>query len=235
MFRMTTVPRDDRPAAALWDMDGTIINSEPLWMRAELAMLERYGLSFPEGGETKLIGSGLTAAAEYFRELGVPLPAEVIIEEWADGVIAGLKAEEPAWMPGARETLAEFRELGIPNVLVTMSVRRIADVVIEMLPEGTFADSITGDDVAHEKPHPDPYLRGAQAAEVGIRDCVAFEDSFTGTSSAAAAGAVVIGVPNLIGLDGSQAHVVLPTLAGVGVEDIATIWRENRATTEENN
>lgn len=228
MIQMNTAPLSHRPAAALWDMDGTILNSEPLWIGTEVRMLERYGLQFPPGDEHKLIGSGLTAAAEYFRELGVPLSVDEIIGEWSVGVIAGLREQGPEWLPGARELLAEYRAAGIPNVLVTMSVRSIADAVIELLPEGTFAATITGDEVAHEKPHPDPYLRGAAAVGVAAADCIAFEDSRPGSASAAAAGAVVIGVPNLIGLEGSAAHVVLPSLAGHDAEAIAEIWREHR-------
>ena len=216
-------------------MDGTIIDSEPLWIGTELAMLERFGLSFPAGTETQLVGSGLTAAASYFQELGVPLEVDEIVDTWAKDVIAGLRSSAPAWRPGAIELLAGFREQGIPNALVTMSVRGIADAVIELLPEGTFEATVTGDEVQHEKPHPDPYLRGAAALGVAATDCVAFEDSAPGSASAAAAGAVVIGVPNIVSLEGSRAHTVLPTLAGVDVAAASQIWLQHRAQIEENN
>lgn len=228
MIRMTTAPSSTRPAAALWDMDGTIIDSEPLWLAAETGMLNRYGIEFPPGLETKLIGSGLTTAAQYFQELGVPLTVDEIVDEWATSVVEGLARSTPRWMPGALELLASFREAGIPNALVTMSVRPIADAVIALLPEGTFDAIITGDAVDHEKPHPDPYLRGA--AELGVlpEHCIAFEDSATGAKSAVASGAFVIGVPNIVPLNDSAAHRVLPTLAGVDIDVAARLWLQHR-------
>lgn len=221
------------PAAALWDLDGTIIDSEPIWLRAEQAMLERYGLTYPPDSEYMLVGLGLTAAARVFQDLGVPLTTAEIIDEWADGVVAGLAEGGHAWMPGARELLAAFRERGIPNALVTMSVRRIADAVVALLPEGTFATVIAGDEVEHEKPHPDPYLRAAAALGVDAADCVAFEDSHPGTAAAASAGAFVLGVPNLVRLEGSSAHRLLPSLGGVDVDAITELWRRGRPSGED--
>lgn len=235
MIQMTTAPLSNRPAAALWDMDGTIIDSDPLWMVAEEAMLGRYGIEYPPDLSEKLVGSGLTAAARLFQELGVPLSVDAIIDEWATGVVHGLAHTTPEWMPGALELLAEFREAGIPNALVTMSVRSIADAVIALLPEGTFDAIVTGDSADHEKPHPDPYLRGAAELGVDPEHCVAFEDSTPGARSAADAGAVVIGVQNVISLQGSAAHTILPTLAGVDVDVAASIWLQHRDVTEEKN
>lgn len=228
---MTTANTPALPAAALWDMDGTIIDSEPLWIRAELAMLTRYGLDFPDGLEAELVGSGLTAAAERFRELGVPLSVDEIIAEWSEALVVGLATERPRWMPGALELLAEYRELGVPNVLVTMSVRRIADAVVALLPEGTFAGIIAGDEVEHEKPHPDPYLRGAAAAGVAASDCVAFEDSRPGAAAAMAAGAFVIATPGIIPLAPDAAHVVRASLEGVDAERVGELRELHRAAT----
>lgn len=216
------------PAAALWDMDGTIIDSEPLWIRAEIAMLARFGLRFPEGLETQLVGLGLTAAATHFQEMGVPLSVDEIIGEWTEALIVGLASEQPRWMPGARELLAEFRELGVPNVLVTMSVRRIADAVVALLPEGTFDAIIAGDEVEHEKPHPDPYLRGAAAVGVAAHDCIAFEDSRPGATAATAAGCVVIATPGLVPLDDAAAHEVRASLTGLTVAAVAQLWAQHR-------
>lgn len=224
---MTTQTTTALPAAALWDMDGTIIDSEPLWIEAELAMLRRYGLSFPEGMETELVGLGLRAAAAHFQDFGVPLSADEIIDEWSEALIAGLARTRPSWVAGAPELLAGFRELGIPNVLVTMSVRRIADAVVALLPEGTFAAIVAGDEVEHEKPHPDPYLRGAAAVGVSPTDCVAFEDSRPGAAAAVAAGAVTIAVPGIVPLPADAAHVVRESLVGLDAAGACALWAEH--------
>lgn len=229
MKQMTTVTDPALPAAALWDMDGTIIDSEPLWIRAEFAMLDRYGLAFPDGLETQLVGIGLTAAATLFQDLGVPLTVDEIITEWSDALIVGLANERPRWMPGSLELLAEFRGLAVPNVLVTMSVRRIADAVVALLPEGTFAAIIAGDEVEHEKPHPDPYLRGAAAVGVSASDCIAFEDSRPGAAAALASGAVVIATPGLVPLAPDAAHEVLGSLAGVDAALAIALWAKHGA------
>lgn len=233
MIRMITASTLARPAAALWDMDGTIIDSEPLWLDAEVRMLERYGISVPDDIHDRLVGQGLTTAARVFQSLGVPLESDEIIAEWAHGVVTGLAGSAPAWIPGALELLTSLRERGIPNALVTMSVRPIADAVVALLPDGTFDALVTGDDVEFEKPHPDPYLRGALALGVDPHDCIAFEDSPPGTAAAAASGAFVIGVPNLVSLAGSDAHLILPTLSGMDADGASALWRQHRSPNKE--
>ena len=233
MVQMTTVSPKPYPAAALWDMDGTIIDSEPLWLGAEVVMLERYGIPVPANIHERLIGQGLTTAARVFQEFGVPLSVEEIIDEWAEGVVAGLVESAPVWIPGALELLASFRELGVPNVLVTMSVRRIADAVLALLPAETFVASITGDDVEFEKPHPDPYVRGAALVNAHPAECIAFEDSIPGTASAVAAGAFVIGIPNIVSLGGSDAHRVLPTLVGMDATGMGVLWEQHQSLIKE--
>ncbi len=136
----------------------------------------------------RMIGSGLWDAANHFRDLGVPLSADEIVAEWVVGVSRGLTESEPEWRPGSRELLESLRESGVPCALVTMSVRSLAEAVSAMLPEGSFQAIIAGDEVAFEKPHPDPYLRGAAALGVPIENCVALEDSPTGLKSAHASG-----------------------------------------------
>lgn len=221
MGMVNTLPTERTPAAVLWDMDGTLIDSEPLWLEAEVAMLARYGIEMTTELRDRIVGSGLRTSAQLFRDLGVRLTVDEIIDEWATSVIAGLLATRPDWRPGAVELLQSLRDAGVPCVLVTMSVRGIADTVVRLLPEGMFAGVIAGDEVAHEKPHPDPYLRGAALAGAPIEACLAIEDSVTGLNSAFASGAVTIGVPNLLDLSDAPKHELWPTLAGVDAAQIA--------------
>ncbi|MBO1806268.1 HAD-IA family hydrolase [Leucobacter ruminantium] len=218
---VNTLPTERTPAAVLWDMDGTLIDSEPLWLEAEVAMLARYGIEMTTELRDRIVGSGLRTSAQLFRDLGVRLTVDEIIDEWATSVIAGLLATRPDWRPGAVELLQSLRDAGVPCVLVTMSVRGIADTVVRLLPEGMFSGVIAGDEVAHEKPHPDPYLRGAALAGVPIEACLAIEDSVTGLNSAFASGAVTVGVPNLLDLSDAPKHELWPTLAGVDAAQIA--------------
>jgi len=211
----------DTLAAVLWDMDGTLIDSEPLWIEVELAMLRRYGLEMSAETHERMIGSGLWEAAEHFRELGVPLSADEIVAEWVESVERGIAETEPQWRPGARELLASLQQAGVPCALVTMSTRSLADAVVAMLPAGTFRAIIAGDEVEHEKPHPDPYLRGAAALGVPIESCLAFEDSPTGLTSAYASGAIAVGVPNMVLLDAAPSHALFSTLVGLDARDVS--------------
>lgn len=209
-------------SAVLWDMDGTLIDTEPLWLEAEAATLNRYGIEMTDEVRNTLIGSGPTALAKLFQDLGVPLSAEEIVEEQVQSVIDGLHRNGAEWRPGALELLRSLGEAGVPCALVTMSVRRLAETVVALLPEGAFTLVVPGDEVAHEKPHPDPYLRAAEQLGVPIEQCLALEDSFTGLRSASSSGAVTVGIPNLVDLSGAPAHQIWETLAGV---DAAALLR----------
>lgn len=225
---MSALTTPDAPAAVLWDMDGTVIDSEPLWLEAELSMLARYDIELTAEVRDRLVGSGLRAAAGEFQRLGVPLGVDEIIAEWQAGVIAGLRAEGPRWRPGAVELLESLAAAGIPSGLVTMAVRPIADAVVALLPDGLFRDIVAGDEVAFEKPDPDPYLRGAALLGVPIERCLAIEDSVTGLAAAHSSGAVAIGVPNLLDLSDATAHEIWPTLAGVDADRLSERFRALR-------
>ncbi|WP_031290150.1 HAD family hydrolase [Leucobacter sp. UCD-THU] len=225
---MSALSQHEAPAAVLWDMDGTVIDSEPLWLEAELSMLSRYGIELTAEVRDRMIGSGLRNAAVIFQQMGVPLGVDEIIAEWETAVIAGLREAGPQWRPGAVELLESLATAGIPSALVTMAVRSIADTVVGLLPEGLFRGIVAGDEVEHEKPDPDPYLRGAALLGVPIERCLAIEDSFTGLAAAHSSGAVAIGVPNLLDLTGASAHEVWPTLAGVDADRLSERFRSLR-------
>ena len=135
---------------------------------------------------------------------------------------------EVPWRPGALELLAELKAARIRTALVTMSIRRMAERVAGSAPAGTFDVIVAGDEVTHSKPHPEPYLRGAQLLEVAADDCVAIEDSRPGLESAAAAGAVCIGVPLHVPLPDDGPYTLWHTLAGKGLADLAEVFRSAR-------
>ncbi len=186
------------PAAVLWDMDGTLVDTEPYWFEAERDLVESYGHEWTDDHAHALVGFDLLDSAEYIREHGrVPLAPEEIVERMLDGVVERIR-EKLIWRPGARGLLAELNAAGVPCVLVTMSWRQLVDPIIEALPEGTFQAVIVGDEVpfGRGKPNPDPFEMGAAAVGASPHDCVAIEDSPTGVRSALAAGCHVVGVPN---------------------------------------
>ncbi|WP_348981078.1 HAD family hydrolase [Microcella alkalica] len=208
------------PAAVLWDMDGTIVDTEPYWMRAETELIESFGGSWSADDGLQLVGSGLLDAAAIIREAGVDLPLPEIVDRLTDRVMA-LIAQEVPWRPGARELLGELRAAGVRTALVTMSLRRMALTVADALGSDAFDLVVAGDDVTRPKPHPEPYLTAAERLGVSIRDCIAIEDSEFGLVSAVASGAATIGVPCHVTLHAAPTHELWPSLAGRTLDDLA--------------
>jgi HAD superfamily hydrolase (TIGR01509 family) len=184
--------RIDSFAAVLWDMDGTLVDTEPYWAVAEFELAERYGGSWTAEQSLEVVGFDLTDAAIHIREgMGIDLSPEAIVEEMLDSVIAQVETCVP-WRPGARELLASLTAAGVPCALVTMSWTRFVKPILEELPDGVFAAVVTGDTVDNGKPHPEPYLTAARRLDVLTEECLAIEDSDTGATSAAAAGCTVL-------------------------------------------
>ena len=208
------------PAAVLWDMDGTIVDTEPYWMRAETELIESFGGSWSADDGLQLVGSGLLDAAAIIREAGVDLPLPEIVDRLTDRVMA-LIAQEVPWRPGARELLGELRAAGVRTALVTMSLRRMALTVADALGNDAFDLVVAGDDVTRPKPHPEPYLTAAERLGVSIRDCIAIEDSEFGLVSAVSSGAATIGVPCHVTLHEAPTHELWPSLAGRTLDDLA--------------
>jgi HAD superfamily hydrolase (TIGR01509 family) len=146
-----------------------------------------------------------------------------IIEELLARVIVQVREHVP-WRPGARELLASLREAGVPSALVTMSWRSLADAVVAALPEGTFEVLITGDEVEHGKPHPEPYLAAARALGVEVADCVAIEDSPTGVRSAVTAGVPTLAVPHVVPVPLTVGAVQVPSLQGIEPRDLRALF-----------
>ena len=192
------------PAAVLWDMDGTLVDTEPYWIAAEHELVAAHGGTWTHEQAMQLVGNPLLTSARILQEAGVDLPAEEIVEWLLDRVVAATRELTP-WQPGARELLTAVAEAGVPCALVTMSYARFAEVVVEQT-GGALSVVVTGDQVTHGKPHPEAYLTAAELLGVRAQDCVAVEDSPTGIASAMASGARVLGV---------ESHVPVPETPGL--------------------
>ncbi len=212
------------PAAVLWDMDGTLVDTEPYWITAEHGIVEEAGGVWNEEYAHQLVGNDLMVSAEFIKDNSpVELEPVQIIEELLARVIVQVREHVP-WRPGARELLASLREAGVPSALVTMSWRSLADAVVAALPEGTFEVLITGDEVEHGKPHPEPYLAAARALGVEVTDCVAIEDSPTGVRSAVTAGVPTLAVPHVVPVPITVGAVQVPSLQGIEPRDLRALF-----------
>jgi len=217
------------PSAVLFDMDGTLVDSEHYWLSSEQELAASAGKIWTEQDGINMIGMSLYDSSRLIKQkLELDIPAEEIIDQLTDSVISKLDNALP-WRPGAQQLLRAIREAGIPTALVTMSMRRNADAVVARMGFEAFDLVIAGDQVKHGKPHPEPYLKAAEKLGVDIADCIAFEDSISGLHSAEASGAIAIGVPNLVQIPNRAGRILWPTLQGVTVSDLENIYREKRA------
>lgn len=182
------------PDAILWDMDGTLIDTEPYWIAAEVELCEAHGTSWTHEDGLSLVGNPLVTSAEALRNRGVDLPIPAIVDALLAEVISLVKGYVP-WQEDAHGLLLRARSRGVPCALVTMSYTSLADAFIETA--GAFEAVVTGDTVANGKPHPESYLTAAARLGVPIERCLAIEDSPSGIRSAHASGARAVAIRRL--------------------------------------
>jgi HAD superfamily hydrolase (TIGR01509 family) len=209
-------------------MDGTLVDTEPYWLEAEAELVHSWGGVWTHDDGLTLVGSGLPNSARVLRGRGVDLTSQQIIDHLTDRVMGRIRTSVP-WRPGARELLASVKAEGLRTALVTMSIARMAKHIVSLAPAGSFDVVVAGDDVAHSKPHPEPYLHAARLLGVEATDCVAIEDSTTGLASAVASGAVSIGVPLHSVLRQGLGYTIWPTLAGRTATDVVALYASARA------
>ncbi|HWK20030.1 MAG TPA: HAD family phosphatase [Microbacteriaceae bacterium] len=220
---------EETTIGVLWDMDGTLVDTEPLWMAAETELVASFGGVWTHENAMACVGKGLDDASAIIQAAGVRLGIGEITRWLTDHVKAHLNPETMPWRAGARELLLALREAGVPTALVTMSLSDMAHHVADQLGFVGFDAIVAGDEVEHAKPHPDPYLRGAAAIGVPIADCAAFEDSNIGLSSAITSGACAIAVPWIVPIEPRPGFITWATLEGRTVEDVRAAVAAHRA------
>lgn len=218
------------PAAVLWDFDGTLVDTEPIWIRHEHALTEELGGRWTQALAKANIGNSLIATGGCIRRTAGrdDLTDEQVTELLVERVIADLRVMEIEWRPGVRELLSELAAAGVPCALVSASFRDMLMTVLDRMGANPFHVVVAGDEVTRGKPHPEPYL--AACAQLGVRpeDCLVIEDSATGAESGNAAGCVVAVVPNVVTPPPAERRVLLDTLAGVGLSDLRDLMAGER-------
>lgn len=213
--------------AVLWDMDGLLVDTEPLWTVAEQELAARLGGVFTAELKAAIVGTRLEVAVPTFlAHLGVPSTPAAVDDaaSWLLARMVELFAGPIALQPGAAQLLAQLRAEGVPVALVSSSYRVLVDAVLAH-GAGPFDVTLAGDEVVHGKPHPEPYLTAASRLGVDPLGCVVLEDSPTGVASGQAAGCGVLAVPSVAGagvLPGPR-RVVVPSLTDVDVSTLAEL------------
>jgi HAD superfamily hydrolase (TIGR01509 family) len=209
--------------AVLFDMDGTLVDTEPYWIAAEYELVESFGGQWNHTHAHALVGNALLDSAAYIREHGsVDLEPELIVDRLLDTVVTAAQHAMP-WRPGAVALLSELRDRGVPCAMVTMSYERLARTVTDQLHADAFATVVTGDQVLDGKPHPEAYLTAAARLGVDPRYCVAIEDSPTGIASAEAAGCVVVAVPHSVPIPAAPTRTIVSSLVELSVDHLDSL------------
>lgn len=217
--------------ACLFDMDGTLIDTEPYWIEAEGLLVAEHGGHWSAKQGLALVGSGLDGTADALKRAGVNMESRAIID-WLSEFVRDKMTQQMPWRPGAVELIRALHDADIPCALVTMSFRPTAyalrDAMAEELGHDAFQAVVTGEDVTFPKPHPEAYLQAADTIGVAIERCVAFEDSGHGAASAFSSGAITIGLPLHVDIPDHSVHTFWDSLENKTLSNINNVVASGR-------
>jgi len=203
--------------AVLFDMDGLLVDTEPLWFEIESEVMARLGGDWSQADQAKLVGGSLQTTLDYLLGKATrPVSRERLARWMLDGMVSRLNRSSVMLRPGAFDLLAEVRAAGAPYALVTSSERVIMDAVLR----GTgleFPVTVCAEDVTRIKPDPEPYLLATKLLGVDPASSVVLEDSPNGVVAAEAAGCRVIAVPNVAPVPSAPGRVIVDSLTEVSL------------------
>ncbi|WCN84641.1 HAD family hydrolase [Micromonospora sp. LH3U1] len=216
----------------LFDMDGTLVDSEKLWDVALQELAREYGGELSADARRSIIGTNMAESMRMVHDdLGQPERDPEISAAWINARILELFHTGLSWRPGAFALLRAVRSAGIPTALVTSSGRALVEIALDTLGRDNFDAVVCGDEVVATKPHPEPYLTAARLLSVPIERCVAIEDSSTGVASAFASGAAVLAVPAEVALPSTVGVHQRESLTGVDLEFLAGLLTDRAGAT----
>jgi HAD superfamily hydrolase (TIGR01509 family) len=207
-------------AAVLFDMDGLLVDTEPLWFETEAEVMARLGAPWTKLDQEQLLGGSMDNTVGYLLARATrPAPPADVARWMTEGMLRRAAEGRVMVRPGARELLAEVAAAGVPHALVTGSQRPFTEAVLAST-GFRFPVTVTGDDVTRTKPDPEPYLLAAKLLDADPEQCVALEDSPNGVASATAAGCHVVAVPTLLPIPPAPRRLIASSLSRVGLETL---------------
>jgi HAD superfamily hydrolase (TIGR01509 family) len=213
----------DGLAAVLFDMDGLLVDTEPLWLETETEVMARLGAPWSQDDQRALLGGSMERTVGYLLAKATrPAPPETVERWMMEGMLDRVRAGRIVVRPGARELLAEVAAAGLQHALVTSSQRVFAEAVLGATGI-TFPLTVCAEDVTAGKPDPEPYLLALKLLDADPARCVALEDSPNGVASATGAGCRVLAVPSLVPIPPAPGRVVVASLAGVRLAALRAI------------
>jgi HAD superfamily hydrolase (TIGR01509 family) len=211
--------------AVLFDMDGILVDSEPVWYEVEGALVERLGGRWGRDHQAKCIGGTVDATCRYIAEL---TGTELSLADLQAQVMAGMVEHFTTALPvidGAVELVDAVRRLGAKTALVTSSFRVLADAALAKLGAHRFDVTVVGDEVSRGKPHPEPYLTACERLGVPPEAAVVVEDALNGVRSAEAAGCPVVVVPSVGRIDPGPGRHLADAVRSIDAEWLVGLTR----------
>jgi HAD superfamily hydrolase (TIGR01509 family) len=209
--------------AVLFDMDGLLVDTEPLWFETETEVMARLGAPWSTADQRQLLGGSMEKTVAYLlAKAARPVPPAEVARWMLDGMLRRAAEGRVIVRPGARGLVAEVAASGIPYALVTSSEREFADAVLA----GTglrFPVTVCAEDAPATKPAPDPYQQAAKLLAATPENCVALEDSPNGVASATAAGCKVVAVPSLVSIPPARDRLVVPSLTAISLSALRAL------------
>ncbi len=216
--------------AVLFDMDGTLVETEQYWGQAMFELAASLGGRMSESARAATVGSSMRRSMSILHaDLGLERTEEELLADgrWVEDRTAQLLASGISWCPGARELLTEVRDAGLRTALVTTTPRRLADIVLSTIRADLDGDpfdvTVCGDEVPARKPDPAPYRQAMAALGVEPESCVVVEDSESGVAAGLAAGVAVLAVPTVQEIQPAAGLTLRGGLVGVDVQVLADV------------
>ena len=212
--------------AVLWDMDGTLVDSEKVWDISLAALYEKLGGELTHEVRASMVGSVAENTMRIiYTDLGRELDLDAMAESsrWLNDYTADLFEGGLPWCDGAKELLDALTAERTPMALVTNTQRALTERALNGIGRQYFSATVCGDEVTNGKPAPDPYLRAAELLGLAPEQCIAVEDSVTGTAAAESAGCPVLVVPNDVEVPAGTRRRHISSLAGLDVADLRAI------------
>jgi HAD superfamily hydrolase (TIGR01509 family) len=215
--------------AVLFDMDGTLVDSEKLWDISLAALYEELGGRLtPEVRASMVGGSAEGTIRTVYTDLGLKQDSLAMAESirWLHDYTADLFDGGLPWCDGAQDLLEALAAEGTPMALVTNTQRALTERALNSIGHQYFTATVCGDEVPQGKPAPHAYLRAAALLDLPPDVCLAVEDSVTGTAAAEGAGCPVLVVPNDVAVPRGPRRWHISSLADVGVADLRRVFGE---------
>lgn len=216
-------------AAVLFDMDGTLLDSEKIWDVALHELAASLGGVLTAEARTSMVGANLRHSVGIVHaDVGAMDADERASADFLVRRTGELFATDLVFKPGALELLERLHAAAVPTALVTSTVRSLTETCLQFLGRQYFAVSVCGDEVEVPKPGAESYAKAARLLGVAAGDCVAIEDSPTGIASAEAAGCAVLAVPSEVPIAEASTRTVRASLVGVDLSVLGAVLRDRR-------